>query len=284
MSKVLQLDGKNRELVFYSPNQLMSLDITKFSRFQNEAMEILMQYGQKIIKFGGEHRLHENGRKIYILKLMDIFDSVTPISDRVEIKSLIKDILDLVNVTVMTYDNNKLTNFAIFTQISHIESSSEIEFMLNDDLEISFANRNTIVQSTSSKKAFTSVDLLEVKNMEFSEFGRNLFKNMLKHFLFIKMNQEELEYGAIEYSIEEFRGITNIGIKYKRYSDLNKFILLKLKKEFKDRGLIINFTNKTFGKQTIKIIVSILVNDKFLSLADDIEKRAYAKDKKPKIK
>ena len=285
MSKVVRVDSKSRELVFYSPNQLMSLDLRNFNRFQVEVMEILMQYGQKVIKFGGDFRLHENGRKIYILKFVDILDNVTELSDRVLIKDLVGDILKLSSLIVETYDSNRLANFCMFTSIAHVEDSNEIEFMLSDDLEVCFSNKNnTAIQNESKKAQFTSVDLLEIKNMNLDDYTRNLFKNMLKHFLYIEKENDEGDFGCIEYPIEEFRGITNIGDKYKRYTDLNKFVLSNIQKELFKNGLQVEFENKTFARQTIKITVKILLNDKFLAISEDLRKRAYAKDKKPKSK
>ena len=58
----------------------------------------------------------------------------------------------------------------------------------------------------------------------------------------------------------------------------------KISEELKEHGIIVEFSNKTFRKQTTHIIAKFIITEEFINLCNNMRKMANSKDKPEKEK
>jgi len=275
MAKLIQ-NKEDVTLALFMPNQLLYMDLTGMDRFQIESMEVMLQNAQSILKFGND--ISDKG--VFRIESSKLFDSITDISSRIKLKELENKLKKLISIPVRTFDKHSLTVFSLFPEIKVAFDKGYVEYTMSNHLIDSFNNKVSVIQPKNEKEKksgnFTPMDLLKIKNMSLTDYTRNFFRSAMVSFT----HMQKLKTAELEFSIDEFRAIMSIGTKYKRYSDLKEHVLDNISSELSEHGIYVEFSNKTFRKQTTYIISKFTITEEFEQLCEDMKNLANSKDKK----
>lgn len=265
------------KMVLYMPNQLLSMDLTGLNRFQIESLEMMFYNTQNELKFGGEKNTNSFNKRIYKITAEELFGNITDVSTRIGIKMLAEKLEKLTSISANTFDKHSIGSFALFPSVIYMLDENVLVYTLADELETSFNNGNTIIcpksEKDSNKKYFTPMDLIKIKNMKLSDYSRNFFRASMSSFTLM----DNKKFSELEFSNTEFRAVMSLGSKYKRYSDLKGYVLDKISDELKEHGILVEFSNRTFRKQTTHINAKFTITKEFKELCEYMRKLANSK-------
>ena len=284
MAKLVN-DRNQIRMILYMPNQLLSMDLTGLDRFQIESLEVMFYNTQHELKFGESVELNNFNKRIYKIQAEELFGSITDVSSRISIKILAKKLEKLTSISANTFDKHSIGSFSLFPSVVYLLEENVLVYTLADELETSFNNGNTVIcaknDKDSKKKYFTPMDLIKIKNMDLSDYARNFFRSAMSSFTMM----DKKEFAELDYGITEFRAVMSLGNKYKRYSDLKEYVLDKISDELKTHDILVEFSNRTFRKQTTHITAKFTITKEFEEMCEYMRSLANSKDseKKPTI-
>ena len=277
----LEIERIDKDEIFYKPNQLISIDRNTINRTQCEGMNILLKKAQDFIHYNtrlitGEevnpNQLPMSDAQIYEKMFgIDIDDFLNLISLKIYKKN-IHDVIALLrqlkDVSIESFDKNEYVFTCIFQKIEINIAENIIRFQLSTDLAKSFINKNSIIGTEiedkigSNGKNYTHIPLLskdKIKTTKLHDYSYYMYEELLKYVNYSKSNifQNGNDFYK-KYTIVEFKSLIGMdNDKYPKPSDLNKFVLKKIKLELEKVGVFVNIEIIGRGKyaEFIKFII-----------------------------
>ena len=269
-----------KEIIFYKPNQLITMDRSKFNRIQLEGINLMLKRAQDKLLFNGrlfrkEIKPIEKQKPLTELEMLDYkykvsIHDIMDISERkLDAKQLSRVrgyLLDLKSLSIETLDKKYCTITSLFQEISYNFTTCNIEYVLSNSITKSFYNNTTVIgqlESENKEKTFYTPICLKYEKEFKSEYTYNLLEHVLRFSKFAK----GLGYKST-FSIDDFKSL--LGVKYKIGDDDNRIYSyskpsdFKLKvldvviEEMKDNGIFIDINILGRGKyaQEVELIIN----------------------------
>lgn len=273
----------NKLEVFYKPHQLINVRKEELNRVQLEGMNILLKKAQDILFYNyllktGE--VKNEAQKILtpeelLMKehYISVEDFIKSISQSVRIKD-IAEVVDLLNdlssIKLTTIDKNKYTFSNIFQRVTLNKTLKRIEFVLNNELTVSFSNGNSVLGESEVKVRYTPVPIYtehmkalvfkDSKLEKFSDSEFALYEVIVRYIKYSKDNIfTDTKPFKINYSLEDFKAL--LGIKKEAYPKPSIFrskILKPIEKTMSKVGININLN--LLGRGVDANLIELVIN------------------------
>jgi hypothetical protein len=269
-----------KEVIFYKPNQLITMDRSKFNRIQLEGINLMLKRAQDKLLFNGrlfrkEIKAIEKQNPLtelemldykYKVSIHDIMDISERNLDSKQLSRVRKYLLDLKSLAIETLDKKSCTITSLFQEISYNFTTCNIEYVLSNSITKSFYNNTTVIgqlESEDKEKTFYTPICLKYGK----EFKSEYTYNLLEHVLRFSKFANGIGYKST-FSMDDFKSL--LGVKYKitdddvrvysyqKPSDFKLKVLDIVVNEMKENGILIDINILGRGKyaQEIELIIN----------------------------